>query len=67
MRKRKSENADIAIIKNEDEASAIHECLNLINADSLISGQDTVVITPNWVQRKKAQTGICLLYTSRCV
>ena len=58
MRKRKSENADIAIIKNEDEASAIHECLNLINADSLISGQDTVVITPNWVQRKKAQTGI---------
>lgn len=50
--------ADVAIAKNNNESIAINECLSLIDANSLINNNDVVVITPNWVQKQKPETGI---------
>lgn len=53
MRLRKNTNSNVAIIRNPNEAIAITEGLNLINASDLIDQNDFVVITPNWVNSKK--------------
>lgn len=57
MLQRRRNTADIGISKNEDESLAITETLKLINADNMISKDDVVVITPNWVQPKDPETG----------
>ena len=58
MKDRRRKTADIGIARNTDESAAISEALNLINAAALINSSDVVVITPNWVQKQKPETGI---------
>ena len=58
MRDRRRNSPDVAITKSNDEILAINECFELLNATSLINSNDVVVITPNWVQQQKAETGI---------
>lgn len=43
----------VSITNNLDESIAILESLNNINAQDMISHEDVVVITPNWVNNKK--------------
>lgn len=57
MEQRRRNTADIGITKNENEALAIDEALNLVQADNLINKNDIVVITPNWVQPNSPNTG----------
>jgi uncharacterized protein (DUF362 family) len=57
MQQRRRNTADIGIVKNNNESIAITEALNLIGADKLISNDDVVVLTPNWVQPNKPETG----------
>lgn len=52
-RTRKCQKPIIAIVKNNDESLAVLKALKEINADNLISNDDVVVITPNWVNNKK--------------
>ena len=42
-------NKDVAITKNKDESKALLEGLNLIKAHSLFNQDDTIILTPNWV------------------
>lgn len=58
MKERRRNSADISIVRNLNEMTAIDECLSLLNAENLISNNDIVVITPNWVQKQKPETGI---------
>ena len=58
MRQRKRIRPDIAICQNNVESEAILESLNLIRANEIISKDDVVVITPNWVKDKEPETGI---------
>lgn len=58
MRARRRPTPDIAIAKNENEALAIEKCFELLEAENLIHTQDVVVITPNWVQKQKPESGI---------
>ncbi len=58
MRERRRNCPDVAIAQNHNEPQAIREALGLINAESLINPNDVVVITPNWVQKQSAETGI---------
>lgn len=44
---------DVAITYNEDESRAVLEGLNCINAQSLFTNDDIVVIIPNWVNKDK--------------
>lgn len=57
MKDRRRKTADISIARNTDESAAILEALNLIDAAKLIKSSDIVVITPNWVQKQKPETG----------
>lgn len=57
MQERRRNSPDIGIAQNTNESLAILESLNLIQADNLIKNNDTVVITPNWVQPNKPETG----------
>ncbi len=58
MRQRRRNSPDVAITQNPAESRAIEEGLNLLQADNLIHSNDVVVITPNWVQQQKPETGI---------
>ena len=58
MRTRRRNLPDVAIAHQNDEAVAIDECLKLIHADDLITPQDVVVITPNWVKQKSPESGV---------
>ena len=58
MRNRRRNSPDIAITKSSDEVLAINECFELLNATGLIHSDDVVVITPNWVQKQRPETGI---------
>lgn len=49
MRVRRTVQPIVAITKNENESAAIEEGLQLIHFSSMISSEDVVVITPNWV------------------
>lgn len=44
---------NVSIIYNEKETEAIQSALNSIQAESDISSDDVVVITPNWVNSEK--------------
>jgi len=44
---------DVSITYNEDESKAVLEGLNLIDAQSIFTNEDIVVITPNWVNKEK--------------
>lgn len=57
MRARKINRPDVAIMHNENESLAIREALNHLQAEILITPNDIVVITPNWVQQKTPSTG----------
>lgn len=57
MLQRRRNTADIGIARNNNESTAIEESLQLIQADNLINSSDVVVITPNWVQPNKPETG----------
>ena len=56
MQARRRNSPDIGIAQNTNESLAILESLNLIQADNLIKNNDTVVITPNWVQPNGPET-----------
>lgn len=49
MRVRRTIKPIVAITKNENESLAIEEGLQLIQFSTMISPEDVVVITPNWV------------------
>lgn len=49
MRIRRTIKPIVAITKNENESLAIEEGLQLIQFSTMISPEDVVVITPNWV------------------
>jgi uncharacterized protein (DUF362 family) len=57
LQQRRRNTADIGIVKNFDESIAITESLKLIKADNLITKDDVVVLTPNWVQPNNPVTG----------
>lgn len=54
MRNRRWMNSKVAIARNNDEAAAIKECIDLLQVTAAINNNDVVVITPNWVNRKKS-------------
>lgn len=54
MRKRRWMNSKVAIARNNDEAAAIKDCLELLQVLPAINSNDVVVITPNWVNKKKS-------------
>ena len=58
MRQRRRNSPDVAITQNPEESAAILEGLALLSANPLINPRDVVVITPNWVQQQKPETGI---------
>ena len=55
-RKRKIEEAIIAIVKEKKEEESIVKALELIDMDRIIKEGDVVAITPNWVKSKPAYT-----------
>lgn len=57
MRVRRQISPIVAITKNDDEALALQEGLQLINFTSLIHADDVVVITPNWVAPARPESG----------
>lgn len=48
---------NVAITKNSNEQQAIQEGLNLLQAQNMITKDDVVVITPNWVNQDSPQSG----------
>ncbi len=44
---------DVSITQNEDEKKAVLEGLELIDAKTLFTNDDIVLITPNWVNKEK--------------
>lgn len=55
MRKdRRWKNSSVAITRNEIEAVAIKEAVELLQIIPTIGKEDVVVITPNWVNNKKS-------------
>ncbi len=58
MRQRQRNRPDVAICQNSVESEAILESLALIRAHEIISEDDVVVITPNWVKDKEPGTGV---------
>lgn len=53
MRQRKRMSSDISITSDPNESNAITDGLNNITAHELITDNDVVVITPNWVNFDK--------------
>lgn len=58
MRKRRWMNSKVAITHNSDEAAAIKEAIELLQVIPAISGDDVVVITPNWVNKKSPDSAV---------
>lgn len=58
IRPRRITAPEVAITRNNDEVLAINEGIGLLQADKMISSHDVVVITPNWVEQKKPESGI---------
>jgi len=58
MRQRRYNFSNVAISRNNNESIAIDEGLKLLQAHKMITKDDIVVITPNWVQQQKPETGI---------
>jgi len=48
---------NVAITKNNNEQQAITDGLNLLQAQKMITSNDVVVITPNWVNQDSPQSG----------
>lgn len=57
MRVRRTIKPIVAITKNENESLAIEEGLQLIHFSAMISSEDVVVITPNWVSPANPYSG----------
>ena len=57
MRERRVAEPMVAIARNPMEGDAIREALGLLPLAGAISRSDTVVVTPNWVNSKKPETG----------
>lgn len=53
LRERKVSTAEIAITNGNDEGASITKGLDLIGGSNIITQNDVVVITPNWVNPKK--------------
>lgn len=58
MRQRRFNFPNVAISRNNNESIAIEEGLKLLQGQKMITKDDVVVITPNWVQQQKPETGI---------
>ena len=58
MRDRKCMTPNVAIAKNDDEAKAIREAVELLDILDYIGKQDVVVIDPNWVNNKGPSKGV---------
>ena len=57
MRVRRTMKPMVAITQNENESVAIEEGLDLIQFSSMITKEDVVVITPNWVAPASPYSG----------
>ena len=57
MRVRREVSPIVAITQNNDESIAIREGLQLLQMEKMITSQDVVVITPNWVAPGKPESG----------
>ena len=57
MRTRRDICAKVAITQNQSEAKALQEGLELLNFNQMITSEDVVVITPNWVVAGQPETG----------
>ena len=57
MRARRCIEPKVAIVKNENEATAIYEALELLGYMSIINTNDVIVITPNWVKNQAPYSG----------
>ncbi|MEJ6952146.1 DUF362 domain-containing protein [Natronospora cellulosivora (SeqCode)] len=55
---RKVKEAIVAISKNNYEGDAIKESLSLLDIDNIIDSKSAVMITPNWVENKKPESGV---------
>lgn len=51
-------NAKVAITHNKDEAAAIKEAFSLLQVTQSVTGNDVVVITPNWVNKKSPEAAV---------
>jgi len=58
MRLRRMNMPNVAITRNDSEEFAINEGLKLLEGQNMIKSNDIVVITPNWVEQQKPNTGI---------
>lgn len=58
MRQRRWINTNVAITRNDNEAVAIKEAIDLLQIMQTINNNDVVVITPNWVNKKSPDTAI---------
>ena len=57
MTPRRRDTHEVAIAFNQNELMAMTECFTLLYAQTMISTDDVVVITPNWVNENQANTG----------
>lgn len=56
-RPRRMNQTVVAITKHDDEPLALQQALSLLPLDNFITPQDTVVVTPNWVQPRPPESG----------
>lgn len=57
MRTRKIKEPIVAITKAMTESKSLEKALDMLPVDKIITTNDTVVITPNWVNNKKPISG----------
>ena len=57
MRTRKIKEPIVAITKAMTESKSLEKALDMLPVDKIITTNDTVVITPNWVNNKKPSSG----------
>ena len=58
MRVRRCVKPNVAITLNENEPRAIKEGLGILGIENMITKEDVVVITPNWVNKARPEHGV---------
>lgn len=58
MRTRRRTTSEVVIARDENESKAVTQCLDILNFKTLITKDDIVVVTTNWVNQITPDTGI---------